>query len=76
MAQEGKNHYGEKMVSQLSASDVTCVVSLGTNNQGEVFKEIGELVRDVFVYYVILVILFFFKWFYSSNFNFSDLFLH
>jgi hypothetical protein len=37
---------------QLSASNVAHVVSLGTNNQASVFKESGELVRDLFAYYV------------------------
>ena len=30
---EGKNLMGKKLISQLSASDVTRVVSLDTNNQ-------------------------------------------
>ncbi len=30
---EEKNHIGKKIISQLSACDVTCVVSLDTNNQ-------------------------------------------
>jgi hypothetical protein len=29
---EEKNHIGKKQVSRVSASDVTCVVSLVTNN--------------------------------------------
>jgi hypothetical protein len=29
---EGKNHIGKKIVSHLSAYDVTCVISLDTNN--------------------------------------------
>jgi hypothetical protein len=29
---EGKNHIGKKIVSRMSACDVTCVVSLVTNN--------------------------------------------
>ncbi len=33
MAQWGKNHIGKKIISQLSACDVTRVVSLDTNNQ-------------------------------------------
>ncbi len=30
---EEKNHLGKKIIYQLSAYDVTCVVSLDTNNQ-------------------------------------------
>jgi hypothetical protein len=33
----------EKKISQLSASDVTRVVSLDTNNQAQVYEESGEL---------------------------------
>jgi hypothetical protein len=41
---EEKNLNRKIIVSQLSASDVTHVVSLDTNNQAQVFKESGELV--------------------------------
>ncbi len=47
-----KTFVGKKIVSQLSAIVVTRVVSLDTHNQVQVFKESGELARDVFVYYV------------------------
>jgi hypothetical protein len=40
---EEKNLIGKKIISQLSASDVTCVVSLDTNNQAYVYEESGEL---------------------------------
>jgi hypothetical protein len=40
---EGKNLYRKKIVSQLSACDVTRVISLDTNNQAQVFEESGEL---------------------------------
>ncbi len=40
---EGKNLIGKKIISRLSASDVTHVVSLDTNNQAEVYEESGEL---------------------------------
>ncbi len=49
----------EKIVSQkLSVSDVTHDVSFDTTNQAQIFKESGELVRDVYVYYVLLIIKF------------------
>jgi hypothetical protein len=38
-----KNLIGKKIISQLSASDVTRVVSLDTNNQAYVYEESGEL---------------------------------
>jgi hypothetical protein len=37
------NLIGEKNLSQLSASDVTHVVSLDTNKQALVYEESGEL---------------------------------
>ncbi len=41
---EEKYLRGKKIISQLSASDVTCVVSLdSTNNQALVYEESGEL---------------------------------
>jgi hypothetical protein len=40
---EEKNLIGKKIISQLSASDVTRVVSLDTNNQVLVYEESGEL---------------------------------
>jgi hypothetical protein len=40
---EEKNHIGKKIISQLSACDVTRVVSLDTNNQAYVYEESGEL---------------------------------
>jgi hypothetical protein len=42
-AQWGKNLYRKKIVSQLSACDVTRVVSLDTINQVYVYEESGEL---------------------------------
>ncbi len=50
---EGKNHIGKKIVSQLSACDVTRVISLGTNNQSVRVIESGEksgLLRQVKLY--------------------------
>jgi hypothetical protein len=38
-----KNHLGKKIISQLSACDVTGVVSLDTNNQVKVYEESGKL---------------------------------
>jgi hypothetical protein len=38
-----KNHIGKKIISQLSACDVTRVVSLDTNNQAQVYEESREL---------------------------------
>ncbi len=40
---EKKNHVGKKIISQLSACDVTRVISLDTNNQAYVYEESGEL---------------------------------
>jgi hypothetical protein len=40
---EEKNHIGKKIISQLSACDMTRVVSLDTNNQVKVYEESGEL---------------------------------
>jgi hypothetical protein len=40
-----KNHIGKKIISQLSACDVTRVVSLDTNNQAYVYEESGELLE-------------------------------
>jgi hypothetical protein len=40
---EEKNLIGEKIISELSASDVTRVVSLDTNNQASVYEESGKL---------------------------------
>jgi hypothetical protein len=40
---EGKNLTGKNIISQLIACDVTCVVSLDTNNQALVYEESGEL---------------------------------
>ncbi len=37
-----KNHIGKKIISQLSACDVTRVVGLNTNNQAQVYEESGE----------------------------------
>jgi hypothetical protein len=45
---EGKILIRENMIPQLSASDVTCVVSLNTNNQANKYEDSGELVRDGF----------------------------
>jgi hypothetical protein len=39
---EEKNHIGKKSLSCLSACDVTCVVSLGTNNLSVRVCESGE----------------------------------
>jgi hypothetical protein len=39
---EEKNHSGKKIISQLSACDVTHVVSLDTTNQAQVYEESGE----------------------------------
>ncbi len=80
---EEKTLYRKKIISQLSGCDVTCVVSLDTNNQVWVSKESGEL-REicnlllsllvdftnqmVFVLLCSLVILdLFFKWCYSPD---------
>jgi hypothetical protein len=38
-----KSFIGKKIISQLSACDVTRVVSLDTNNQAQVFEESEEL---------------------------------
>ncbi len=54
---EEKNLIGKKIISQLSASDVTRVVSLDTNNQAEVYEESGELWEISFVSYNYLLIL-------------------
>jgi hypothetical protein len=40
---EEKNHLGKKIISQLSACEVTRVVSLDTNNQAYVYEESGEI---------------------------------
>jgi hypothetical protein len=40
---EEKNHIGKKKISQLSACEVTRVVSLDTNNQAQVSEESGKL---------------------------------
>ena len=40
---EEKNYLGKKIIFQLSACDVTRVVSLDTNNLAQVYEESGEL---------------------------------
>jgi hypothetical protein len=40
---EEKTFIGKIIISQLSACDVTRVVSLDTNNQAKVYEESGEL---------------------------------
>ncbi len=44
---EEKNFIG-KILSQLSACNMTHVVSLGTNNQALVFKESGDVSEEAF----------------------------
>ncbi len=53
---EKKNLYRGKIVSQLSASEVTCVISLDTNNQAKLFEESRGLVSDDFCLRCLLAI--------------------
>jgi hypothetical protein len=40
---EEKKHLGKKIISQLSACEVTHVFSMDTNNQAQVYEESGKL---------------------------------
>ncbi len=40
---EEKNYIDKKMISQLSACEVTRVVSFDTNNQAKVYEKSGKL---------------------------------
>ncbi len=52
---EEKNLKGKKIISQLSASDMTHVVSLDTNNQLYVYEESGELWEVCYLLLLLLV---------------------
>jgi hypothetical protein len=43
-----KDLHRNKIISQLSACDMTHVVSLDTNNQAKVFKESGDMSEEAF----------------------------
>jgi hypothetical protein len=47
----------EKIISQLSANDVTHVVSLDTNNQAQVLKESGDMSEEAFQFLTVLLCL-------------------
>jgi hypothetical protein len=65
-AQWGKKLNREKIVSTLSACDVTRVVSLGTNNQAQVFGDNGEFWEIYNLLLLFLVNLSLIKWFLFS----------
>ncbi len=52
---EEKNLKGKKVISQLSASDMTRVFSLDTNNQAQVYEESGELWEVCYLLLLLLV---------------------
>jgi hypothetical protein len=66
-------------MSQLSACDVTPVVSLDTNKQAKVFKESGDMSEEAFQFltafcYVNSLLELIFKWVYSTDKYPFDLF--
>jgi hypothetical protein len=58
---------------------MTCVVSLGTNNQASVFKESKDMSEEAYQFLTVLLCLLIileliFKWFYSTDIYAFDLF--
>ncbi len=54
---EENTFIGKKIISQLSACDMTHVVSLDTNNQAKVFKESGDMSEKLFQFLTVLLCL-------------------